>query len=211
MSTLAFILFLMMALVSSGNAVSVGHTSTHDHSMTDVAMKSVSRNTAQLSGVNYNAATSTSVAIHSDSENPTASPELENTHCQHHDMSPHNARIGTENAEHTVRVESAVIAMIAVTAKNTESAKSAEIHSSTMEGVASHSGHSGEMTDMSCCMDECNCPTDHCFNLSATALIQPTVETEITVARMAAAAPVTGQRTFLHFGQFRPPKSLFTA
>ncbi|MFD3398895.1 hypothetical protein ACE41R_19120 [Alteromonas macleodii] len=46
---------------------------------------------------------------------------------------------------------------------------------------------------------------------SASALIQPTVETEISVARMAATAPILGQRSSPHFGQFRPPKSLFTA
>ncbi|MEZ7226873.1 hypothetical protein NO989_08870 [Alteromonas sp. DY56-G5] len=68
-----------------------------------------------------------------------------------------------------------------------------------------------KMSDMSCCKDECNCPADHCFNLSASALIQPTVETEISVARMAATAPILGQRSSPHFGQFRPPKSLFTA
>ena len=68
-----------------------------------------------------------------------------------------------------------------------------------------------KMSDMSCCKDECNCPADHCFNFSASALIQPTVETEISVARMAATAPILGQRSSPHFGQFRPPKSLFTA
>ncbi|KTF06143.1 hypothetical protein MGSAQ_002361, partial [marine sediment metagenome] len=48
-------------------------------------------------------------------------------------------------------------------------------------------------------------------NLGATAFIQPSFETEITVARMAAAGLITGQLTSFHFGQFRPPKLLFTA
>ncbi|MDY6975695.1 MAG: hypothetical protein SVW51_05615 [Pseudomonadota bacterium] len=187
---MAFILLLMMALVSSGNAVSVGHTSKHDHFMTEAAKKSRLSDAAQLSGVNDNAKTSKAVSIKSDSESVTASHELASAHCQHHDMSPLNAHF---------------------VAKNAEASKSTERHTSNMRGVASHSGHSGEMTDMSCCMDECNCPADHCFNLSATALIQPTVETEITVARMAAAALITGQLTSFHFGQFRPPKLLFTA
>ena len=64
---------------------------------------------------------------------------------------------------------------------------------------------------MACCKDECQCSTDHCFNTSATALLQPIMETHVWVTNMAAIAPVLGQYPTLRFGQFRPPKSLFTA
>ena len=65
--------------------------------------------------------------------------------------------------------------------------------------------------DMACCKDDCQCPSDHCFNTGASALLQPAMETHIAVATMAAITPILGQYSTLHFEQFRPPKSLFTA
>lgn len=65
--------------------------------------------------------------------------------------------------------------------------------------------------DMACCKDDCQCPAGHCFNTGASALLQPVIQTHIAVATMAAITPILGQYSTLRFGQFRPPKSLFTA
>ncbi|WP_236547061.1 hypothetical protein [Alteromonas sp. KUL150] len=65
--------------------------------------------------------------------------------------------------------------------------------------------------DVACCKDDCQCPSGHCFNTGASALLQPVIQTHIAVATMAAITPILGQYSTLHFGQFRPPKSLFTA
>lgn len=65
--------------------------------------------------------------------------------------------------------------------------------------------------DMACCKDDCQCPAGHCFSTGASALLQPVIQTHIAVATMAAITPILGQYSTLHFGQFRPPKSLLTA
>ena len=117
------------------------------------------------------------------------SPESANTHCQQHELSSQHADL---SAKHNM-------------------SEPAQVNGVHVSGAGVNTVKATQMSDMSCCKDECSCPSDHCFNLSASALIQPTLETEISVARMAATAPVLGQCKTLHFGQFRPPKSLFTA
>jgi len=163
-SSFILTLFLMVALVSSGSAVSIEHSYEHAHSMAVM--------TAQSDGAHAN--------------HQVRMPESANTHCQHQESSSQHADLSAKNSK----------------------SKPAQF-----DGVqVSDAGvKASQMSDMSCCKDECNCPADHCFNLSASALIQPTVETEISVARMAATAPILGQRSSPHFGQFRRPKSLFTA
>ncbi|WP_232091221.1 hypothetical protein [Alteromonas macleodii] len=116
-------------------------------------------------------------------------PESANTHCQHQELSSPQANLSAKNSM----------------------SKPAQFNSVPVSDAGVNSVKALQMSDMSCCKDECKCPADHCFNLSASALIQPTVETEISVARMAAIAPILGQSTPPHFGQFRPPRSLFTA
>ena len=163
-SSFILTLFLMVALVSSGSAVSIEHSYEHAHSMSVMAPQSD--------------------AAHANHQ--VRMPESANTHCQHQESSSQHADLSAKNSK----------------------SKPAQF-----DGVqVSDAGvKASQMSDMSCCKDECNCPADHCFNLSASALIQPTVETEISVARMAATAPILGQRSSPHFGQFRRPKSLFTA
>ena len=160
-------LFLMMALVSSGSAVSIEHSYEHAHSMSVM--------TPQSDAANAN--------------HQVQPPESANSHCQHQELLSHHADLSAKNSM----------------------SKSAQFDGVQVSDAGVKSVKGSQMSDMSCCKDECNCPTDHCFNLSASALIQPTVETEISVARMAATAPILGQCTSPHFGQFRPPKSLFTA
>lgn len=162
-----FTLFLMMALVSSGSAVSIEHSYEHDHSMSAMTPQS------DAAYVNHRVQT----------------PESANTHCQHQEFSLPQADLSAKNSM----------------------SKPAQFDGVQVGDAGVKSVEASQMSDMSCCKDECNCPADHCFNLSASALIQPTVETEISVARMAAIAPILGQSTPPHFGQFRPPKSLFTA
>lgn len=161
-SSLVFMLFLMMALVSSGSAVSIEHSYEHIHSMPVMAQQSVSPH-----------------AFHE-----VHSSESVDTHCQHQKMSSEHANLSSNSNVSDV---------------------------AQLSDANEHNANEVQTTDMPCCKEECNCPADHCFNLSASALIQPSVETEVSVARMAATAPLIGQRISLHFGQFRPPKSLFTA
>ena len=160
-------LFLMMALVSSGSAVSIEHSYEHAHSESAMTPQSDSPH----------------------AKHQVQSPESANTHCQHHEVSSQHADLSAK----------------------TSMSKPAQFDGVQVSDAGVDSVKATQMSDMSCCKDECNCPTDHCFNISASALIQPTVETEISVARMAAAAPILGQCTPPHFGQFRPPKSLITA
>ena len=157
----------MMALVSSGSAVSIEHSYEHAHSMSVV--------TPQSDAAHVNDRVQT--------------PESANTHCQHQELSSPQADLSAKNSM----------------------SKPAQFNSVPVSDAGVNSVKASQMSDMSCCKDECKCPADHCFNFSASALIQPTVETEISVARMAVTAPILGQSTPPHFGQFRPPKSLFTA
>ena len=140
-SLAAFMLFLMMSLVSSGNAVSF-ETSSHLHnqnfSMSEMAMKPVPSDLSQH--------------------------EADAPHCQHQGM--------------LMR----------------EIAKEQKLDAS-LEGATM-----AQNADMSCCNDECQCPTDHCYNFSATALLQPLMEAEVTLNRTAALSFVSQQYTTLHFG-----------
>ena len=166
-SSFILTLFLMMALVSSGSAVSIEHSYEHAHSMSVM--------TAQSDAAHAN--------------HQVRMPESANTHCQHQELSSQHADLSAKNSK----------------------SKPARFDGVQVSDAGVKSVKASQMSDMPCCKDECNCPADHCFNLSASALIQPTVETEISVARMAATAPILGQRSSPHFGQFRPPKTLFTA
>lgn len=167
MGSLVFILVLMMALVSSGSAVSIEHSYNHVHSASVM--------------------TPQSDAAHANHQVPT--PESANTHCQHQELSSQHVDLSAKNSM----------------------SNPAQFNGAQLGDAGVNSASAVQMSDMSCCKDECNCPAEHCYNLTASALIQPTVETEVSVARMAATAPILGQRTSPHFGQFRPPKSLFTA
>ncbi len=166
-SSFILTLFLMMALVSSGSAVSIEHSYDHVHSMSVM--------------------TPQSDAAHANHQ--VQPPESASTHCQHQELSSQHADLSAKNSM----------------------SKPTQFDGVQVSDASVNSVKTSQMSDMSCCKDECKCPADHCFNFSASALIQPTVETEISVARMAAIAPILGQSTPPHFGQFRPPKPPFTA
>ena len=181
-NSLVFIFFLMMSLVSSGRAVSVEHTFNHTHSVSAMAENSVSSHASHSTYLSD--AEGNTYAKNGVIRKPAGPSEFSNTHCQHQGMSSQDA---------------------ALTA-NSNANKMSQVGDAAFD-----SANAAQMDNMPCCKDECNCPADHCLNLSATALLQPTFETEVLVARMAATAPVLGQCKTLHFGQFRPPKSLLTA
>ncbi len=191
MSSLALTLFLMMALVSSGSAVSITHPYEHGHSQRVTAAQPASFHAfhaVEESNGEGNTNTNNAVSKTPVVKKTSASHEFTKNHCQHQEMSMKHAEISA-----SLSADSNTMEMTQISDAN------------------AHRASKAQMADMPCCEDECNCPADHCFNLSASALLQPSAETEVSVARMAAPAPVLGQCITLHFGQFRPPKSLLTA
>ncbi|WP_394221412.1 hypothetical protein [Alteromonas gracilis] len=179
-NSLVLIVMLMMALVSSGNAVSITHAHERGHSMSDMAFGIASASssyavhrTDSMGGSTH--ANDSAFERKSDAVAEIASTsESVGSHCQHQGMSSRSV----QTPQNTAHVE--------------------------VEDVALED-------DMDCCEEECSCPADLCFNFSSTALLQPSIETEILVARTAAASLIVGQCSTLHFGQFRPPKSRLAA
>lgn len=159
----------------------------------------------------------------------TASNELSFKHAHKHDGSRSdlvaNAASVNKTASHNTRSGDDETMAVSNEAASSQGANSrgASAHCQHQMMSPQNAQHLSENSDnaatadslpkanMTCCKGECSCPADHCFNFSSTALLQPSFETEILVARTAAITPILGQYSTLHFGQFRPPKSRLTA
>jgi hypothetical protein len=83
--------------------------------------------------------------------------------------------------------------------------------STTTAEQSNTASKSPSTSSMDCCGDDCKCSTEHCFNTSGFAIIDPLHQSHIAIIRTTALHQSVGQRVHHTVKQFRPPKSTPTA